>query len=90
MGDKYFPLGKLHNVFGYFVELGRFPHHVIGNTGKLRNKKRNGPLRINEGIVLIDYLVAIVNKYGNFGNPVLGWLSAGSFDIYDSVQMGYV
>ena len=90
MGHKNFAFGKLHNFFGYFVKLGRFAHHLVGNAGKLRDKERNGPFRVNQGIILVYYLVAIVNKDSNFGNAVLGRLAARGFDINNSVQCRYI
>ena len=86
MGYKNFTFGKLHNLLGHFMKLWCFFHHVIGNTGKLGNKIGDRPLRIYQGVKFINYLLAIVNKNGNFGNPVLGWLATGSFNIYYGVQ----
>ncbi len=86
MGHKNFAFGKLHDLFGYLMKLGRILHHVIGNAGKVGNKIGDRPLRINEGMIFIGDLVPIVNKDGDLRDPVLGGLAPGGFNIDNSVQ----
>ena len=90
MSHEDFILGKLYDVAGYFVKLRRILYHVIGNAGELGYKKRNGPLGINQGIKLIDYLFAIVNKNSNFRNSILRRLAASCFNINYCVQNRFV
>ena len=86
MGYKDLAFGKLHNFLRHFVKLGRIAHHIIGNAGQVRNKVRYGPLWIDERMIFIGDLMAIVNENGDLRDSILGWLATRSFNINNSVQ----
>ena len=88
MGHKNLSFRKLHNLFGHFIKLGRILHHLVGYASQVGYKIGDRPLRIYQRGVFVYYLVAVVDKNGDFGDLILKGLPPGSFDVDYSVQAG--
>src|SRR5437667_3014367 len=61
---------ELHEAVRYFRKHRRIAHHRIGDTGQLRDSRRDGTLRVDQGMPLIDYLVVADLDRANLGNAV--------------------
>lgn len=76
-------LGQSAHIIRNFFKRWRVFDHLIINPRQLGDKPWNPALGIDETLIRVDDLLAIVTQNGNFGNAARIVRAAGGFNIYN-------
>ena len=82
VGNKNSAFQMVVNGLGNLGEIGRFCHHIIGNSGKGCHKAGNGVTRVDKWWVSAFYFFAIVQHDGDFSDSVAVSVAPRRLNIY--------
>ncbi len=85
VGYKNTAFKHIVNLLGYFLKGWGIFNQFIVDSGQRLDGQRNGTLRIHQRFEPIDDFMAVVDQDGNFSDTPTGCVTAGGFDVHNSV-----